>query len=210
MTGRPEPGAGHANAGGEGVRGEAGTRRLFVALELQEAVLARLEALKREMPGIRWPGRDAMHLTLRFIGDTPAERVPVIMEALRAARLMGAGPFALRVKGLGLFERSRQAILWAGLDHSPALSGLKRRVDAALAAGAGLGPDGGRFFPHITLSRSKIPPPAALRGIVRDHGAKDFGEFSVAAFALFSSLLTPGGAVHAREAIYPLSSKQAE
>ncbi len=194
--------SGRVGGGGESARGEAGTRRLFVALELPEAVLARLEALKSELPGIRWAGRDTMHLTLRFIGDMPADRVPAVTEALRAVRVT---PFALRVKGLGLFERGRQTILWAGLDQAPALPRLKQRADAALAAGAGLGPDDGRFSPHITLSRIKTSIPSALRNIVRDYSEKDFGEFPVAAFTLFSSVLTPGGAIHSREAVYPLS-----
>ena len=181
--------------------GKRKTQRLFVALELPENILARLDALKPEFPGIPWAPRKNLHLTLRFIGSVPEEDLPGIKAALRRVR---AGRFILRAKGLGLFAQSRQTVLWAGLEPSPDLLALKLRVDAALEDGAGLVPAPGRFAPHITLSRIRKNRPAALRQFVSGHAETGLGEFCVTSFALFRSELTPGGAIHSLEEAYPL------
>lgn len=177
------------------------TQRLFVALELPEDLLARLEALKPEFPGIPWTPRNNLHLTLRFIGNVPEEDIPGIRAALRTVR---AGCFFLRVRGLGIFAQSRQTILWAGLEPSADLLVLKRRVDAALEGGPALAMVSGRFAPHITLSRMRKNRPETLRRFVGDHAETDLGKFHVISFALFRSELAPGGAVHSLEEAYPL------
>ncbi len=171
-------------------------KRLFIAVELPEAVRGRLRELRRELPDIRMASPDNAHLTLRFLGVLPEQDVPAIKAALRGVR---AAPFSLRLRGLGLFSRSRQSVLWAGLAPCPALPDLKRHIDEALLRGAGLAPDTGRFAPHVTLSRLKAGVPPSLRAAVTRHAATVFGEFSVAAFILFSSALTPGGALHTVE-----------
>ena len=177
--------------------------RLFVALELPEPALSRLEVLKKELPGIRWTPQENLHLTLRFIGETPVEDVPAVREALRTVR---AECFSLRMRGLGMFERGRQVILWAGLEPTPDLRALKQRVDAALAAKTGLTPTSGLFSPHVTLSRIQAPAPDAVRLFVKRHVGESLAKFSVTSFTLFRSQLRPGGAIHSVEEIYPLSS----
>ncbi len=178
-------------------------QRLFVALPLPAPALACLEAVRAEAPGLAWTPKEALHLTLRFIGNVPQEDVPAVRAALRTVR---AGPFSLRVRGLGMFARSRGAILWAGLEACPELTDLKRQVDAALERGAGLAPEPGRFSPHITLSRLKTSAPGSLRGILSRHAAVAGERFVVASFTLYSSLLLPGGSVHTPEEVYPLGA----
>ena len=181
--------------------GKRKTQRLFVDKKKNKDVLARLEALKAEFPGIPWAPRKNLHLTLRFIGNVPEEDVPGIRAALRGVR---AGRFYLRARGLGIFAQSRQTVLWAGLEPSPDLLALKLRVDAALEGGPAPDPVPGRFIPHITLSRIRKNRPAALRRFVGEHAGTDLGGFHVTSFALFRSELTPGGAIHFLEEAYML------
>ncbi len=178
------------------------TQRLFVALELPENVLARLDALKPELPELPWAPRKNIHLTLRFIGNVPEEELFGIKAALRNVRV---DRFLLRVRGLGIFTQSRQTVLWAGLELSPDLLVLKRRVDAALEGGPALAPVPGRFSPHITLSRIRKNRPATLRRFVDGYAGTGLGEFHVTSFSLFRSELTPGGAIHSLEEAYTLS-----
>ncbi len=181
--------------------GDPQHKRLFAAVELPEGIRAALEALQRKAPGIRRSSLAGAHLTLRFLGDVPLRDLPAVQKALRTVR---AEPFSLRMQGLGLFARSGRGVFWAGLEESPALLDLKRQVDAALAAGAGISPDARRFSPHVTLSRLKTPPSPALRAFAAEHASESAGSFAVERFVLFGSLLTPGGAVHTPEEIYPL------
>ena len=65
------------------------------------------------------------------------------------------------------------------------------------ARSAGLEAEGREFVPHITLGRMRNRRVA--RGVIEAiHRERDFdaGEFAVQAVSLFSSELTPHGAIH--------------
>ena len=177
------------------------TARLFVAVEPPEDFRYQLMLLKKEFPGAGWTARNNLHLTLRFIGERPLRCLPLIKRALRETRV---GGFTLKMDRLGLFERSFQSILWAGLADSEGLSALKREVDYRLSLHLGLAPEQECFTPHITLSRVKIPIPGVWRNFIKTyHPARS--AFAVSSFTLFRSLLKPGGAEHVPEEIYPLA-----
>ena len=177
--------------------------RLFTAVELPVAVKNLLLSLKTNIPGLKWTGAENLHLTLRFIGEVPAQTLPAIKKALRGVI---APHFSLRLSGLGLFERPYQTILWAGLESHPQLIALKRGIDKALAADAGLAPEKGRFSPHITLGRLRDSAPEMLYEFVNRNTNEVREEFAVASFVLFKSTLRPGGAVHQLEEVYPLQT----
>ena len=83
--------------------------RLFIAIELSPEVkqaLGRLQAdLKRRLPPkvVRWTDPDGIHLTLKFLGDTPEDRVQAVTQGVLAAAA-GFEPFALRIGWLRLLS----------------------------------------------------------------------------------------------------------
>jgi len=170
----------------------ADTLRLFAAVDLPDELLFRLVELKKEFPGIRWTLPENMHLTLRFIGETGRQEADKARNALREARV---APFSLCLHGLGLFERSHQSILWAGLETSAPLLELKRQVDAVLAEAIGLEAEYGGFSPHITLSRMRTGISGVLRAQAADYRFAS-ENFTVTSFTLFQSVLSPAGASH--------------
>jgi 2'-5' RNA ligase len=180
------------------------TERLFVALPLPEDVKVKLTGLQADFPGLKWATPVTMHLTLRFIGQIPQERIDVIRRSLRDVR---ADAFCLTVTGLRLFQQRGGGILWAGLQEEPALCELKRRVDDSLHSGAGLDLEDGSFSPHLTLSRLRKPASLELKNLVQTKAAERFGEFPVTAFTLFRSFLRPTGAIHEPVETYPLAGE---
>jgi 2'-5' RNA ligase len=178
--------------------------RLFVAITLPEDVKARLSGLQTCFPGLKWAEPANMHLTLRFIGQVPQDRVEIVRQSLHAVR---SAAFRLAVVGLGLFQRRDGGIFWAGVQDEPALRELKRQVDSTLRAEAGLNLEDALFSPHLTLSRLKESPSRKLKSLVQTKTAEHFGEFSVTAFTLFRSFLRPTGAVHEIVEQYPLAGR---
>lgn len=178
-------------------------QRLFVAVELPDTIRDALTTLQKGLSGMRWAAPENLHLTLRFIGEVSlaqAEEIRVALEDVQAKS------FSLRLREFGFFDRRPQAILWAGLDESQDLLLLKSRVDAALAAHAGLQIPQGRFSPHITLGRMKNADRKALREFTAQHSNAVKTAFPVTAFTLFSSVLAPDGAKHSVEARHKLIS----
>jgi 2'-5' RNA ligase len=138
--------------------------RLFIAAELPPAVKQALaqaqELLRRDRPPVRWGAPEAMHLTLRFLGDTPAEQIPAIEQAMRDG-LAGHAPMTLRLRGLGAFPNARRpSVVWAGVGgDTAALERAQAALEAGLAA-IGMPAEPRPFRAHLTLGRVRRDAPA--------------------------------------------------
>src|SRR4051812_1588961 len=109
------------------------TERLFIALSPPAAVRNALAALSQPIPGINWTRPEQLHVTLRFLGDVPAEQIEPMLTRLGTVRV---APFILPVETLGSFPPTRPPrILWIGVGTGhPRLFQLRQRLDDALLA----------------------------------------------------------------------------
>ena len=123
--------------------------RAFVAIALPEDVADALLAAQAGLPAGRAVERDALHLTLAFLGEHPEPAVEDAHCALEAIRLPA---FQLRLAGLGLFGEGRPKVLHAEAAPEPRLLQLREKVVQA-ARGAGMRLERARFRPHVTLAR---------------------------------------------------------
>jgi 2'-5' RNA ligase len=64
--------------------------------------------------------------------------------------------------------------------------------------------DSHKFAPHVTLARLRHPEPEKVMEWLSYHALYTSAEFTVAAFALYSSKLTSDGSVYRLEQEYPL------
>lgn len=179
--------------------------RLFIAIDVPDDVKAQLAALKTDIPGAVWVKPAAMHVTLKFLGDGIEEaRLPAMVAALSA---VGGAPFALAVRGVGRFPaggRKPARALWAGLAAPPALYELATAVETALLA-PGFAAGARPFAPHLTLARLKHERGGGQAAqFLTQHAGLKSAPFRVEAFDLFSSQLTPQGAVYTRVARFAL------
>ena len=175
--------------------------RLFVAIEVPDAVRRMLGAMCYGVPGARWVAEENLHLTLRFIGEVDNLQLDDIGHALARVR----GPeFEMTLDSVGQFESRRQPrVLWVGVAPNEPLVRLHDAVESALVR-VGLEPEGRKFSPHITLARLKAAPRRKMASFVADHALFRAGPFPVTSFTLFSSFLARNGAIHRVENEYPL------
>lgn len=186
--------------------------RLFVAVDLPEVVRDALTRLQQELrgqdlSGLRWVRPEGTHLTLKFLGETPAERVPAIREALAAAQ--GVAAFRLALGALGTFGNRRgPRVLWLDIGGEvQRLRELQIVVERALVE-AGFAPEEREFSPHLTLARVRQPPrPGTAERVSQalEAVAPPRAEFEVREVLLMRSTLQPGGAAYERLAAFPLS-----
>lgn len=135
------------------------TLRLFIAIELpaalRQALAALQEDLKRQAPprSVRWVAPDSIHLTLKFLGETPEDRVAAIIQGMAAAAA-GFAPFQFQVAGFGCFPNLRRPnVLWVGVPQVPkALAGLQLATDLQMVK-IGYDREKRAFSPHLTLGR---------------------------------------------------------
>ncbi|MBO7648961.1 MAG: RNA 2',3'-cyclic phosphodiesterase [Bacteroidales bacterium] len=133
-------------------------KRLFIATPVvldnqYDALVARLRHELRH-DDIVWVQPEIRHLTLRFIGATPPDRVEGIREALRQV-CAESQPFDLNLDKLGAFgSRYKPEVLWLGFEEFQPFRQLFDRLEPRLLE-LGAEPNYGNFVPHVTLCRVK-------------------------------------------------------
>lgn len=171
------------------------TQRLFVAIDLPDAVKAQLTHLRANLAGAKWVGRDQMHLTLRFIGDATELQKTKLEAGLAAIK---AAPFSFHLEGVGQFPpKGKPRVLWVGLPPVDALYHLQAQVEQA-AITCGFERADYPFSPHITLARFRIPPAATgeTESYIRQHSGFKSDLINVDQFTLYASLLTQTGPLY--------------
>lgn len=172
--------------------------RLFVAINLSSAIRGAIDeqvsVLRTAAPALRWIPPEKWHLTVRFIGEEPIERVAQIRDAIDAAAARHED-VPLAVGGIGAFPNFRRArIVWIGVAPDPRLEMLHHDIESACVA-LGMEPEGRPFRPHITLARVPhgIEEPM-LRALSRAaRGVRYSGVAEVATVDLMASELAPDG-----------------
>ena len=177
--------------------------RLFVAIDLPPASKDEILRLREDdLPPGRWSRREALHLTLHFIGEVPEA---VARAYQRVLRDVDAERVPLRIAGVGQFPtEARPRVIWTGVDNTPALRALHESVGQALQR-EGYQRERRRFHPHITLMRFKKP---LRRGVasrwLQAHLDFQARPVTVADFALYESELHPTGAIYRIREAYAL------
>jgi RNA 2',3'-cyclic 3'-phosphodiesterase len=137
--------------------------RAFFAVELGEAARREVAELARRLAGeaggdgVRWIPWESYHVTLRFLGETPPERLGELVACVgrETARCV---PFTLQLGGLHAFPNPRRARIVV-LDVEPADPAREDALEALAAAvergtvAAGFRPEPRPFRGHVTLGR---------------------------------------------------------
>jgi 2'-5' RNA ligase len=170
--------------------------RLFAAVPLAEParseVVRLLGALRAQDWPVRWVSDEVVHITLKFFGEVPEERLDVIAEALRLAAT-GADAMMLRLSSLGAFPTERRPrILWAGIESHPAFTALRERIENASDA-IGFAREGVPFAPHVTLGRLREGQRLPAHALEAPAAAVSPQTFLADTLALYESILTPAG-----------------
>jgi len=175
--------------------------RLFVAVNLPEeerraAYQATAPLRHGDLP-VRWVQADALHVTLKFLGEVAPERADEIAAALDAA-VGAARPFDVALGGVGAFPSlDRPRVVWLGVERHPALELLANDVETALQP-FGFEAELRPFQPHITLGRAKQgakPTAFGKLGKLAERVAYE-AVAPVRSVDLMESELRPEGAVH--------------
>lgn len=176
----------------------AGSLRLFVAVDLDPEVRARLGQGLLELsplwPAAKWVPPANLHLTAGFIGDWERRRLPDL-EAALALAVAPLGRSKLLLAGTGFFgPAGSPRVVWAGVrEGAEALAGLAAAVDRALAP-LGVGPPERPYRAHLTLARGRGDPmPPALRARLEQLRNHEWGWVAVDQLWLVQSELGPGG-----------------
>jgi 2'-5' RNA ligase len=180
--------------------------RLFTGLDLPAEVVRNLEQLLRKLrptAQINWSPPANLHITTKFIGEWPEERLAELQRALAA--LISRPSIPVHICKVGFFPNPRSPRnFWCGIE-APGLAELAADTNRATSA-LGIADEKRPYQPHLTLSRIKekldLQP---LREAIAAQSSLEFGEFVADSFFLYRSQLRPSGSVYTKLAEFPLS-----
>jgi 2'-5' RNA ligase len=176
--------------------------RLFIAIDLTGTMKKNLETIFFGIPGARWVALDQLHLTVRFIGEVDGA---LFLDIKNTLEEISISPFDIQLKGVGHFPpRGTPRVIWVGLGKSESVQLLRKKIDGALLR-IGIEPEGRKFSPHITLARLKNTPLQKVADFLSANGLFSQKPFQIDDFKLYSSTLTPKGAIHKVERVYYLN-----
>src|SRR3954467_3420108 len=109
--------------------------RLFIAIDLTDSIRDKIvrfvEGVSGFAPDVRWMRAEALHLTLKFIGEFPDAKLDELKAALAQVR---SESFDISFSGTGFFPTAKSArVFWVGVRADERLQKLASAVDGAAA-----------------------------------------------------------------------------
>lgn len=177
--------------------------RSFLAIELPESILKRIEEVQRDLKSsgadVRWVSPQNIHLTLKFFGNIEESEIDPIVQSITET-VRATSPISIKVQGMGAFPGLKNPrVIWVGLnDEKKILISFQKQLDGELQQ-IGFQPEDRPFHPHLTLGRmrSSRGKNELVKGMER-YREEEFGSFEVERVVLFKSDLRPEGAIYSR------------
>ena len=194
--------------------------RIFIGIDLDSEIRGRLERFLEGVQGFapdaRWVRPESLHITLKFIGEQPQERVEAIAERLRQIE---GGAIEIRTAGYGFFPTAKAPrVFWIGIQADPQLAALAQSIDSATGE-LGIAREDRPYSPHLTLARAgagrssgspkwrKGDGPnsafAVLEKRLAAMGELDFGAMTAREFILYQSQLSSKGSKYTKLQRFP-------
>ena len=92
--------------------------RIFIAIELPDSVKKKIEVaqapLKKTGAFVSWVKPGNIHITLKFLGEVPEDKINEVFSAAEKA-VEGTNRFAMNLKSMGAFpDFKRPRVIWIG------------------------------------------------------------------------------------------------
>jgi RNA 2',3'-cyclic 3'-phosphodiesterase len=175
-------------------------KRLFCAVRVPAGpeIQKTSEVFHVELSGqsINWVDLNNLHITLKFLGETPLQLIDPIIECLHEVAA-DSPPFPIRLQGCGTFGNFRQPrVIWLGVRNADPLISLAHTVQRKLIS-LGYEPEKKVFSPHLTIGRIKqLQDRHILDNLERRFRNHLFSELHVGHFLLVESFLRPQGPLY--------------
>jgi 2'-5' RNA ligase len=183
--------------------------RCFISINLDEYTQKKvgdiIDVLNKYEADIKWVNPENLHLTLKFLGNTPEERLNLIKEALENVASK-YHPFYTKIKGMGVFPNKRYPrVLWVGVENKEILIEIQRQVETEMSF-IGYKKEQKEFSPHVTIGRARssfrVQNVLECLDSYKDY---DFGILCVKNIYIMRSDLNPKGPKYTK--LYEISLK---
>jgi len=174
--------------------------RTFIAVELPENIKNKIgelqTPLKRTNAFVSWVKPENIHITLKFLGEVPEEKINEVFSATEAA-LKETKKFKMNLKGTGAFpDFRRPRVIWVGTGKGgEELSNMANKIEEEMEK-IGYPKENRKFSPHFTIGRVKSPKD--IEKLMERVKTTDFEteDIEVNEVTVMKSQLHPAGAIY--------------
>lgn len=134
-------------------------KRLFAAFKvtLDKEFFMMYRTLKAQLSeeSIKWVEDYNIHITIKFLGETPDKKIGEICEILKSRSEL-TPEFSIEFSNLGIFgSRYSPRVIWLGVEPYTELAGLIKNLQVDLRM-IGYQIDSQNVVPHLTLGRIRF------------------------------------------------------
>lgn len=177
------------------------TSRLFIAIETEDFLKTELKkiqnTLKKSSANVKWVKPENIHLTLKFLDETPDDKINSITEILNETAGQFS-PFDCTINHLGAFPNPEYPeIIWIGIEQNrEKIKEIALQLEEKLEQ-IGFKKESREFSAHITLGRLHTSAHSLLlSAAIRDYKLPlSLGQM-IKEITLFQSTLTSQGPVY--------------
>jgi 2'-5' RNA ligase len=175
--------------------------RLFLAVEfddrIKDAVSKAIAGARIANPPWRWVARSNVHITLKFLGETPEEKVPALVDTVSGV-CRDIPPFEIDLGGLGGFPNTAKprVLFYAVTKGARELTALAEQIESALHDVLSIPREDRPFRAHATVARIKNPITADLAARLQKAPPVERGSQRVEKVSLMKSELHRDGAIY--------------
>jgi 2'-5' RNA ligase len=178
--------------------------RVFIAVDINEQVKSAVKQLQKRLidatsagsKDIAWVRPDAMHLTLKFLGEINDNLLVQVCNTVKEA-VAGHKGFDLDIENVGSFGGKSARVLWIGSGAgSEEITKIAQDIEQRLEK-IGFSKEARLFTVHLTLCRIKsFKAGLELANLAEDY--KDFkaGTVFIDSIKVYQSQLTPTGPIY--------------
>jgi len=189
---------------------QSGAWRVFCAIEIPENVSRQVAEhtwkLKARFPNAAasWSREGKFHLTLKFLGNVPQDRIELVSRAAAQAT-ENSTHLLVKVAGTGVFPKhGPPRVLWIGMEDSRGKLGeLQMELERACEP-LGFPREERPFHPHLTIARLRNPQGARELGLAHKNMEFEAVEISVEELIVFRSELGREGSKYTALSRHPL------
>jgi len=179
---------------------QTGKIRSFIAFDLSdEQILEKISSVQTKLneagADLRLVKPQNIHITLRFLGEVPAEIIKNVTEEMEYVK---APSFEVVLRGVGTFPSIKYPrVIWVGIEKgSDEAKEIHSQLEPRLRK-IGLIPDKKGFSPHLTIARVRSGRNRSeLVNILNELKEYDFGVIQAEFLRLKRSTLKPDGPIY--------------
>ncbi len=171
--------------------------RLFISLPVDPGLAKKLHKqfcqLDLPIDRMRLVLPEQMHLTLKFLGAVPLDKLPEIIASLEQIKSTGQ-TIDLSLERAVASPASRPEVIFIKVAKNPELDALYQKIEQNLFQSGLANLESRQFTPHLTLARIKQKIEPAEFAALSSWQSND--QFTVNYFYLMQSELTPRGPIY--------------